>query len=308
MNEEAVKKIITDVIGQYLSQKGVQVQQPAGQLTAKGFEIPVEASARHVHLSPADIERLFGPGHKLTPKKPISQPGQYLSEERVTLIGPKGEFRNVAVLGPPRKQTQVEISLTDARTLGVNAPVAMSGDLSQAADIIMVSDKNVIRAEKCVIAARNHVHMAPQDALAAGLKDGDLVDIRIDSARPITFNNVVVRAGDTHKLAFHIDTDEVNACQFTNGARGYITGLTGGGSVCPNAPSGAPSQAPACPASPGEAYGPNDVMIGTKFLSEKQVKAVVDNGCSSIILKPGTILSPLAKDYANRYKVKIKYL
>ena len=127
----------------------------------------VETSARHCHLADQDLETLFGKGASLSIRKELSQPGQYLSEERVTLIGPKGTFQNVAILGPPRGHTQVEVSATDARTLGLNPPVALSGDLSRAGDMLIASKDAFLMAEQSLIIARNHVHMSPEEAAAA---------------------------------------------------------------------------------------------------------------------------------------------
>lgn len=178
-------------------------------------EIPVEVSARHVHLSEEDVEYLFGPNYKLKPKKYISQPGQYLCEERVKLVTGKSEVANVAVLGPTRERTQVEISVTDARMLGIDPPLRMSGDLSGAEDIFIVAGKKMINSKNSVIIARNHIHMLEEEAARLGVSDKQCVQVQINSERPLIFDNVMIRTNENSKLAMHIDFDEANACKIT---------------------------------------------------------------------------------------------
>lgn len=175
----------------------------------------VETSARHVHLSEKDIETLFGAGATLTHKKDLSQPGQFACEERVTIVGPKKEIANVIILGPARSATQVEISLTDARTLGVDAPVRESGDIKGSAGCKIVGPCGEVEITEGVIAAKRHIHMTPADAEAFGVSDKEVVSVKIDSARSVVFGDVVVRVNPNFALAMHIDTDESNAaCAF----------------------------------------------------------------------------------------------
>lgn len=181
------------------------------------MQIPIEISARHVHLSRADVDALFGAGYALTQKRELSQPGQYLCEERVKLITQAGQIANVAVLGPERKQTQVEISLTDARTLGIKAPVRLSGDLSGAADVIIVGPLGAITANGSVIIAKAHVHMTPDDAKRYAVEHGQSVNIKMGTERPVTLNDVQIRVSPDFRLAVHIDYDEANAAQLGGG-------------------------------------------------------------------------------------------
>lgn len=176
----------------------------------------VETSARHVHLSEKDIEILFGKGAALTHKKDLSQPGQFACEERVTLVGPKKEIANVIVLGPARSATQVELSLTDARTLGVTPPVRESGDIAGTPGCKIVGPCGEIEIAEGVIAAKRHIHMTPEDAEAFGVADKDIVSVKISSAdRSLVFGDVVIRVSPKFALAMHIDTDESNAaCAF----------------------------------------------------------------------------------------------
>ena len=176
----------------------------------------VETSARHVHLAAEHIEILFGAGHTLTHKKDLSQPGQFACEERVTVVGPKKSIPNVIILGPARPATQVEISLTDARTLGVNAPVRESGDVAGSGACKLVGPAGEVEIAEGVIAAKRHIHFTPADAEAAGVEDKEIVSVKIDSdGRSLVLGDVVVRVSPKFAAAMHIDTDESNAaCAF----------------------------------------------------------------------------------------------
>ena len=178
-------------------------------------KVLVETSARHVHLSEADLAILFGEGAKLTPKKDLSQPGQFACEERVNVVGPKKAINNVIVLGPCRKETQVEVALTDARILGVPGVIRESGDLAGTPGCKLVGPAGEVELEAGVIVAKRHIHMTPEDAAEYGLVDKEIVKVRIDSERSVELDDVVVRVNPTYALAMHIDTDESNAsCAF----------------------------------------------------------------------------------------------
>ena len=185
-------------------------------------KVQIETSARHVHVTQETLETLFGKGATLTPKKDLSQPGQFACAERIDVVGPKRTLSGVSILGPCRKADQVEISLTDARTLGVAAPVNLSGDLTGAGDVYIVGEKGMISAPGSVIAAKAHIHMTPADARRFGVTDGQRVRVRARTARPVTFEEVVVRVKDTFALAMHIDLDEANACALGTGGSGRI--------------------------------------------------------------------------------------
>ena len=185
--------------------------------------ILVEVSARHIHLCRADMDVLFGEGSELHPIKYLSQPGQYASEEKVTLKGPKGTA-GVRVLGPLRKETQVELSLTDARTLGVKAMVRESGDLEgTTGGLTIVGPKGEIAIDRGVIAAKRHIHMTPADAAEFGVANGDVVAVKIQTnGRSVVFGDTVVRVSDNYSLAMHIDTDEANAAAIAGEAQGEL--------------------------------------------------------------------------------------
>lgn len=182
--------------------------------------IELEASGRHVHLTAAAAQTLFG--HSLTPDKPLSQPGQFAAKERVTLIGPKGEFRNVAVLGPERKENQVEVSLTDARTLGLQVPVRMSGSVADTPGAVLVGPCGRVELKRGVIAAQRHVHLTPEAAARFGVKDGQTVRLQTFTDRPVVFGGVAVRVSPDFAPYAHLDYDEANACGFRKGDLGRI--------------------------------------------------------------------------------------
>ena len=185
-------------------------------------KVLVETSARHVHLTEEHIEALFGKGATLTHKKDLSQPGQFACEERVTLVGPKKSIANVIILGPARKDTQVEVSFTDARTLGVTAPVRESGDVAATPGCTIKVGDNVVTLEEGVIVAKRHIHMTPADAAELGVSDKEIVKVKLDTARPLIFDDVVVRVSEKFALAMHIDTDECNAAAAAGTVYGEI--------------------------------------------------------------------------------------
>jgi len=190
------------------------------QQVLKRIFIELEASGRHVHVTKEQAMTLFG--HSLTPKRPLSQPGQYLSNERVTVKGPKGEFTNVAVLGPERKEAQVEISLTDGRTLGLTPPVRPSGDVKGSPGAVLVGPCGSVTLQQGVIAAQRHIHITPQDAARFKVQDKQLVKLQTFTDRPVTFEDVLVRVSKDFATAAHLDYDEANACGFASGDLGRI--------------------------------------------------------------------------------------
>lgn len=186
-------------------------------------KILLETSARHIHLSKPDLETLFGKGYKLTPKKYLSQPGQYASEERVNISGPKGEIKNVIILGPTRNETQVEVSLTDARTLGVTAPIRESGDIEGSAPCTITGPKGTVELTKGVIAAKRHIHVSDSEAALFGLNDKQVVNVKVNcGGRSLIYGDVVVRVNENYSAAVHIDTDEANAAGLAGAVYGEI--------------------------------------------------------------------------------------
>ena len=182
----------------------------------------VEASGRHVHLSRKELDALFGTGYELTKAKDLPQPGQYASKERLTVVGPKGAFHNVVILGPVRKESQVEVSLTDCLQLGVKAPIRESGDIEGTPGIVLVNGDKSVSLDKGLIVAKRHVHMTPEDAEKLGVKNHDIVKVKVEGARPLVFDDVVIRVSPKFATYMHIDYDEANACGFSKGIRGRI--------------------------------------------------------------------------------------
>ena len=182
--------------------------------------VPLEASGRHVHVTVQQAQTLFG--HGLTPERPLSQPGQYLAKERLTVIGPKGQFENVAVLGPERKEAQVEVSLTDARSLGLDVPIRPSGDVSGSPGCTLVGEKGTVELSRGVIAAQRHIHMTPEDAKQFHVNDKQVVSLKTYTDRPVVFEDVLVRVSPDFDTFVHLDYDEANACGFRKGDLGRI--------------------------------------------------------------------------------------
>ncbi len=185
-------------------------------------EFMVEASGRHVHLSEEHMKELFGADYKLTPAKDLSQPGQFACKERVRVIGSKGEFPGVVILGPCRNATQVELSMTDCTAIGVKPVLRESGKIENTPGILIGVGDKYIKIDKGVIVAQRHVHMTPDDAENFGVKDGEIVKVKIDSKRPLIFDDVLIRVKDTFRLSMHIDYDEANACAYEMGTMGSI--------------------------------------------------------------------------------------
>lgn len=182
--------------------------------------VPIEASGRHVHVTHAQAQTLFG--HSLTPDRPLSQPGQYLAKERLTLRGPKGSFENVAVLGPERDDAQVEVSLTDGRTLGIKPPLRLSGDTKGTPGITLIGPKGTISLDHGVLAAQRHIHLSPEEGRRFGVSDKQVVKLQTFTSRPLIFEDVVVRIHPDFRAAVHLDYDEANGCGLSCGDLGRI--------------------------------------------------------------------------------------
>lgn len=182
--------------------------------------IEMEASGRHVHVTKEQAEKLFG--HGLTPDRPLSQPGQWVAKERLTVIGPKGQFHAVAVLGPERKEGQVEISLTDSRILGVQPPIRPSGSVENSPGVLLKGPNGEVTLQQGIIAAQRHIHMTPEDAARFGVKDKQMVKLKTYTDRPLIFEDVLVRVSKDFATRVHLDYDEANACGYQKGDLGRI--------------------------------------------------------------------------------------
>ena len=186
-------------------------------------KVLVETSARHVHVTREALNILFGEGYELTVKKMLSQPGQYASAERIDVVGPKKTLSGVSILGPVRPETQVELSLTDARSIGIAAPVREYGQIAGSGACKLVGPKGEVEISEGVIVAKRHIHMTKADAAEFGVVDKQIVSVKVDSAdRSLIFGDVVVRVSDSYALAMHIDTDESNAAGMAPGTMGEV--------------------------------------------------------------------------------------
>ena len=212
--EQVVALIVNEVLN--------QVKEHEKQMDKK--LVPINISARHIHLSQEHVEALFGAGYQLTKLKDLQQPGQYACNETVAVSGSKGSFPKVRVLGPARGDTQLEISMTDARPLGVPGMVRLSGKIEGTPGFTIEGPKGKVTVDKGVIVAARHIHMTPEDAERFGVTNGQIVRVRTTGSRPLTFDDVVVRVSPTFSLEMHVDTDEGNAAGIADGAEGEIIG------------------------------------------------------------------------------------
>lgn len=269
----------------------------SGQQACSDRPIPAEMSARHVHLSQADLVTLFG-SDRMQVVRALSQPGQFLSDLRVRLIGPKGMLDQVAVLGPARGATQVELSASDARRLGVDAPVRLSGELQDAAEIVLQAGSTVI-VRKAAIIARRHLHMTPADAAAFGVSPGQTASVRVLGSRPLILEDVPIRITDTAGLALHVDTDEANAAGLGRNGQCRIVALCSAGDTpCSDAcaaPEAAPQRETACSTLPG------------KLITEYDIKRLSATGATALCVAGGQIITPLARDTARACGISLTF-
>lgn len=282
ISEMEIRAIVDKVLARTLEKSTSSCARP---------QIPVEVSARHVHLTREAAEALFGVGHKLTVKRELSQPGEFLAQERVKLVTASGEIANVAVLGPERSKVQVEISATDARTLGIKAPVRLSGDLTDAANMLLVGPAGMWQAPQCTIIAKAHIHMKPEDASMLGVNDRQRVSVRLDGQRPVRLEDVVVRVSKNFALAMHIDFDEANAGLVDKNTKGTIIVSDCAATISENVP----------PPSPSEK---KSLYIKQKLITEADAQQIITS-TDTVTLSAVTILTPAAKDVFTQAKCKV---
>jgi len=192
------------------------------ELTVADNEVPVGISARHIHLSQAEIDKLFGKGYKLQKYRRLYQEKEFAAKETLTVVGPKGVLENVRIIGPSRQSTQIEVSRTDAFKLGITVPIRDSGDIAETPGCVLIGPKDVLSLKQGVIIPKAHVHMHPKDAKQLKLKEKDRVQVAVCSERPVTFNDVLIRIDPAVKLEMHLDTDEANAAFVENGKNAFI--------------------------------------------------------------------------------------
>ena len=299
MNDKQIEQIVAAVLQELgkpepASSKPVlsevEPPLPLSEPTSAG-ETPVEPSARHVHLTHEALEKLFGKGAALTQKRALSQPGEFLSEQRVNLVTAKGLIENVAVLGPVRGAVQAELSRTDCHALGINAPIRRSGDLRGGADVLLVGPAGIYEAAGAAIVAQAHIHMTPNDAERFGVQNGQAVAVRTQTARPVTFEQVIVRVNPNFALAMHIDFDEANACALEPGSTAAIC-----------------SAGTACIEPKPAAEAAAEAAAEHKIITEAIAKELIKTHTNSITLRRGTILTPSARDVFSDAHVSIELI
>lgn len=269
--------------------------------------VPVGISARHVHLSQADLQTLFGSGYTLRQKKALSQPGQFAAEEQVCVVGPRGTLEKVRVLGPVRSATQVELALTDAMKLGIQAPVRMSGDLAGSPGCKLIGPVGEVTLQQGVIAAARHIHMAEDQAAAYGLHDGDRVSVRINTARPCIWSDVIIRAGKSHELEMHIDTDEANSALLTNGA--YVELVAESAAACAAPTVCVPITVPVAAAPVATEPAVSAVSAASQALdlvTEQDVNQALRANQAELLCTQKAIITPAAADRSAETGLKIR--
>ncbi|MDN3015849.1 phosphate propanoyltransferase [Paenibacillus sp. BSR1-1] len=274
MEHPLLQSIVEEVL-QQLSEKQAPLEQHL---------IPIAVSARHVHVSEKDLAVLFGASYQLRIKKRLSQPNQFAAEETVTIAGPKGTIERVRVLGPVRKQTQVEVSITDAKKLGLDPPVRQSGHLNGSSPVTIIGPKGSLYLQEGLIIAQSHIHTNPADAKKFGFEDGGFVTVQVDTARPITFERVLVRVSPSYMTEMHIDTDEANTGLIQTGQPGRI--------IIHRQPK-VIQGSPKITDFPEERS--NHQVFGGKLLTDHEVQKYVGE---TIYIKKMSIVTPLARDTA----------
>jgi putative phosphotransacetylase len=259
--------------------------------------ITLEISARHVHLAQEQIDALFGKGYKLNVKRELLQPNEFLAEERVILIGPKGGvIQNVAVLGPVRPDTQIEISPSDAKKLGLKAPVKNSGDVSGTPGLIMASANGIVVVNSGVMLAKRHIHMTPKDADYFNLNDKDIVKVAVNGYRPLIFDDVLVRVSEKFILAMHIDTDEAGACGAERDTEVEI--LKEG--CCD-----IKMQIGNVVTMQGTSDSPEKEETTGKLVTEEYIRKLISSGKKQLTVSRESIVTSLAYDLAKTKKIEI---
>ncbi|MEH7336138.1 phosphate propanoyltransferase [Neobacillus drentensis] len=274
MEHPLLQSIVEEVL-QQLSEKQATLEQDL---------IPIAVSARHVHVSEKDLAVLFGASYQLRIKKRLSQPNQFAAEETVTIAGPKGTIERVRVLGPVRKQTQVEVSITDAKKLGLDPPLRQSGHLNGSSPVTIIGPKGSLYLHEGLIIAQSHIHTNPADAKKFGFEDGGFVTVRVDTARPITFERVLVRVSPSYMTEMHIDTDEANTGLIQTGQPGRI--------IMHRQPQNIQGS-PNIKDFPEERS--NHQVFGGKLLTDHEVQRFPGK---NIYIKKMSIVTPLARDTA----------
>lgn len=263
--------------------------------------VELEASGRHVHLSREAIDDLFGEGYQLTKAKELSQPGQFACKERITINGPKGKIENVVILGPERKATQVEVSLTDAVVLGEKVPVRESGHIEGTPGITLIHNKRELKLDQGLIVAKRHIHVSTEDAEKLHVNNHEIVQVKVFGERSLILDEVVIRISPNYRTAMHIDFDEANACGFKKGMLVKIIKKE-------------PNQRPAGYSQKAQVEHHEEATFDQHGSTELKKKVITENDLQKIFLQkiyhikiPGnSIVTPLAVDYTRKHKLKLQ--
>jgi putative phosphotransacetylase len=287
----------------------------AEEANANDLSIPLGISNRHIHLSQADLDVLFGVGYTLSELRPLSQPGQYAAKETVCIAGYKGCFNNVRVLGPVRQSSQIEISRSDAYTLGAKAPVRLSGDTTGAGTVCVIGPAGMLVMSESLIIAKRHIHMPPKDALRFGVNDNDVVAVKAEGERACVFEDVVVRVSPDFSLELHLDTDEANSADLSNGSRFRIQVESDGvgssnahaASVGAAAPAVQVQTAQARATQPVSQMPPvqsDCITVDGKLITYSDVQGIPKDSC--IVIAQDAKITPLAKDYIAERRLELR--
>lgn len=280
VNEDIIKLIVE------------KVMDNMGDYLKANLEIPIEVSGRHVHLSKEHMEHFFPDEGELKVIKELSQPGQFQYDKRVTLIGPKGVIQNVAILGPARSETQVEISFTDARILGITPPIRESGKLENSTGIVIAAEGKVVQINQGVIVAKRHIHMTPKDAEEFAVKDGQHVKVKIKSKRPVVLEDVLVRVSPKYRLSMHIDYDEGNAAGYERGTKGEICTVSSKDNLRHKS---------------GEVIEEVEkkIILDNKLITEELLKKLDFQSRKLLYITSKAIVTPMAKDYIRSKNIQL---
>lgn len=270
-------------------------------MTEEAF-VEVEASGRHIHLSREAIDALFGKDYQLTKAKELSQPGQFACKERITIEGPKGRMENVVILGPERKATQVEVSSTDAVSLGIKAPVRESGDIDGTPGIKLINNDRELTIDKGLIVAKRHIHVSPDDAERLHVENKEIVQVKIFGDRSLIFDEVVIRVSPKYRTYMHIDFDEANACGFKKGTLAKIIKK----SPAVQAPENKSQIRSFNPTNEVKHETAEFTEINNKVITENELQRVFLQNVKNIRIPASSIITPLATDYIRRHNLNIQ--
>lgn len=277
------------------------IKQTVNKVMLEESLVMLEASGRHVHLSREAIDYLFGAGYQLTKAKELSQPGQYACKERIAIKGPKGQIENVVILGPERKASQVEVSLTDAVVLGEKVPVRESGDIEGTPSITLIHNNRELQLDQGLIVAKRHIHVSPEDAEKLNLKNHEIVQVKAFGERSLIFDEVVIRISPKYRTLMHIDFDEANACGFKKGMLVKVIKKETNKSLADH---GQQKQ--------NDQHIENDmglnesVELNKKVVTETDLQKIFMNKIFHVLIPKNSIITPLASDYTRRHKLTLQ--